>query len=472
MTAVLGAPNAGPVDVRRRKICAAAAGLLICTNGPSVLVSVHVMGDPLNVDHWAWVLPIAAIGIASLLALARTPDLRAWIERASIAFGAVAGLLAMIVLSSVWSVMPTLTPVRSLLFAGVTLFGIWLGTALDRREQVLAICAATVIAGISSGLLVWLAPGIGLMPKGFEYWDFQYWRGLYSNRNSLGPVAGLGIIALVGLVAVAGARRRLAVVVALPLLALHVRLIQGAQSDTVLVALVAFGLGWLLMPFFRLCKHRRVPGWGAALALIALGSTAWVVTFANFDRIAGWFGKDPTWSLRRPIWADMRQLIAAHPVRGYGFWAFWDRPDLVAPTYANVGVPYGSAHNSVLEMALGVGWIGAGLFVIILLCAAVRAARSLWRSPSHATAWWLGVLAFLIVENLTESFVLWYSYMWVLLVAGAVMTFPGAADPLLPTPGQRDTTARTASVLPGLVERPSARPAPVMVPGGDDGPRL
>jgi O-antigen ligase len=323
----------------------------------------------------------------------------------------------------------------------VTLFGIWLGVVLDQRELVIGICAATTLAGVFSGALVWLKPNVGLMPKevGFEYWDFQYWRGMFSNRNSLGPVAGLGIVALIGLVLVAGSRRRLVALIAVPLVALHIRLIAGSQSDTVLVALAAFAVGCLVLPFFRLCKAARLPGWGAAAVLAVAGVAAWFVTFANFSRIAGWFGKDPSWSLRRPIWADIRELVAVHPLRGYGFWAFWDRPDLVAPTYDNIGVAYGSAHNSVLEMALGVGWIGAALFVAVLLCAVVRAGVSLWREPSYLTAWWIGVLAFLVVENLSESFVLWYSYMWVLLVAGAVMWLPGlgagrrSAPPAVPT---------------------------------------
>ena len=37
---------------------------------------------------------------------------------------------------------------------------------------------------------------------------------------------------------------------------------------------------------------------------------------------------------------------------------------------------------------------------------------------------WASVVGFALVENVTESFVLWFSYVWVLLMAAALRPVP------------------------------------------------
>ena len=50
----------------------------------------------------------------------------------------------------------------------------------------------------------------------------------------------------------------------------------------------------------------------------------------------------------------------------------------------------------------------------------------LWRAPSVATTRWVAIVTFAVVENIMESFVLWRSYIWVLLVASAFTRAPNA----------------------------------------------
>ncbi len=105
------------------------------------------------------------------------------------------------------------------------------------------------------------------------------------------------------------------------------------------------------------------------------------------------------------------------PWGGYGFFAFWEVPELVAE---HLLLQRGSAHNSLVETALGLGVVGTAPFVMIVVLAAVNAGRGLWLRPSPDTGMWAAVTVFVLCENVTESFVLWFSHIWVLLLAAAL----------------------------------------------------
>jgi O-antigen ligase len=133
-------------------------------------------------------------------------------------------------------------------------------------------------------------------------------------------------------------------------------------------------------------------------------------------------GADATFSSRRLIWSDVRSAIALRPWRGYGFFAFWDSEELTAATYKHVGIAYGSAHNSVLEVALGLGRIGLVLYLTLALFMVVGIARAIWLKTKIATVAWVALTVFMIAQNSMESFVLWHSYLWALFVAATVVS--------------------------------------------------
>ena len=58
-----------------------------------------------------------------------------------------------------------------------------------------------------------------------------------------------------------------------------------------------------------------------------------------------------------------------------------------------------------------------------------RRRRTLWREPGPEAWTWGALVVFLVVENVTESFVLWFSYNWVLLIAAALRFGPGPRTP-------------------------------------------
>ena len=116
----------------------------------------------------------------------------------------------------------------------------------------------------------------------------------------------------------------------------------------------------------------------------------------------------------------MWDRVQQRPVSGYGFYAFWDVTELLDHALLRRG----SAHNSLMEVALGLGLIGTVPFAVTVVLAARNAGLHLWRRPGADSWMWAAVVGFALVENVTESFVLWFSYVWVLLMAAALRPLP------------------------------------------------
>jgi exopolysaccharide production protein ExoQ len=394
----------------------AAVALLICTGGPSTYTALHLVDDPGNL--WVRAVPFGAVAVAGALLLANHL-VRLSPRRYPIVLYAVAGYVVWASLSTIWSVAPNTTARESLIGAGIAAFGVWFGWCLTIREQIWAVALAMSAAVLASAWAIRYRPSFGQVYMGIA--ERTQWQGIFGNRNSLAPVCVLGLLGLVGLVLT---RPPVAVVVAtVPVAAAHVILLWGSGGLTSTLALVMMVGITPVVPFLWWLRRQRIPGWSIVAATIAIGIVGWVFVFSHFDSIATRLGRDATLTGRRLIWADARSFISQRPIAGAGFSAFWDRADLTAASYERVGGAYASAHNSVLEVLLGLGVVGLIFFLVVALSAIVGTFRWSWRGPSLAAQWWVLLVVFEVAQHAMESFVLWHSYLWVLLIAAAFVTY-------------------------------------------------
>ena len=152
--------------------------------------------------------------------------------------------------------------------------------------------------------------------------------------------------------------------------------------------------------------HRVRSRWGRVPATAALAAAAGAAAVGSLAALAA-FWDATTFSQRRTIWSLVWDRIQQRPVSGYGFYAFWDVTELLDHALLRRG----SAHNSLMEVALGLGLIGTVPFAVIVVLAARNAGLHLWRRPGADSWMWAAVVGFALVENVTESFVLWFSYL-------------------------------------------------------------
>jgi O-antigen ligase len=395
------------------RVLFAALGILVFTNGPSVFLAVRVVHTDLSFDGWTFTYPMRIVGLISVALLARTAF--ASMDRlATVAVGAVLIYVVWSLASVTWSAVPEATGYRAPTLIGVAAFGLWYGLQLDLGAQLRALSYAGLVSVLASAALVVFKPRWG-----GGYWDgerdIRYF-GIFASTNSLGPVCVLAVASFVAS-AVASAST-IARVGWIACAGVATWLLIGTYSDT---ARVAFALAIAtagVLALAAIAQRRGVSSRHVAAAILGVAVVVAVFVVSTFWDIAGRLSSDGTLGGRREIWDDVVGLIDDRPVRGFGYWAFWDQPD-VASLIAST---QNSAHNGFLEAALGLGLVGALLFAITCGLAITGVARLVWRRRFDiVSCWWAVVLMALLAFNITESFVLWNSYVWALIVAASVV---------------------------------------------------
>jgi len=408
-------------------VVTAAAALVVFTNGPILLLSRSVLdrsGRWEDLAVWPWLAAAAMTGAALFVW-----ELKRWRcdslvaefngdSRQSSAVGelAVVGVvwftLAALV-STLWSVDASATLWRSCIYAGMA-FLAWTMARFGDREISTAITVMAAMSVAASLILIATRPDLGIAAS-------DRWQGVYTNPNSLAPLAGIG--ALTGLrwsLTLQGWWRFGAVGLVLA----SITALIGAGSRTAWMAFVA-ALVVTSLPLIHRWALRR-NGRNVAMPLVAAGAC---LSAAAAAAVVVWAWNEPTFSQRRDIWRLVWDRILERPLAGHGFFTFWNIEELTQ----HVLLRRGSAHNSLVEVALGLGLLGVVPFMVIVVLAARNAGLALWRKPSPDAWLWAALVAFLLVENLTESFVLWFSYSWVLLMAAALRPVPEPASSLRPS---------------------------------------
>ena len=444
---------AGAGLLRSWRAAAGAGLLLVLSNGPVLRFATGVLHRPGHWNDWAvWPFFAGAAAASAVLAWAiwhpagralgpaGRAATRAPLSRPALV--AIACYSAAAVASSLWSVYASATLWRSVVYLGLILLAVALaGLTDDELSTALVLLASVAVAG--SLAVIVLQHDVGTDRHG-------NWIGMYTNRNSLAPLAAFGVLAglcwllprstplprpgprrdgsargttwsgrragISGPVGVAGANpaswRRIWGAV---LLAASLVTLLGAGSRTAWLALAA-ALAVASALAAAAAGAARVRSWGPwrrgvtvfGGALVAVGTCVAVVA-------AAW--DVSTLSQRRAIWGLAWDRVLERPWGGYGFFAFWEVPELVQE---HVLLQLGSAHNSLVETALGLGILGAAPFVMLVVLAIVNAGRGLWLRPSADTGMWAALTVFVLLENVTESFVLWFSHIWVLLLVASL----------------------------------------------------
>ena len=379
------------------------AALLVCTNGPVMYLAHHVLHGAALWEDPAVRGIFAAMAGACVLAVVldsqRVSGRRLGVP-SLVGSVSVITFTVVIVASSLWSLDPSLTRARSVIYIGLAALA-WIIADLDfaRFRRALMVMLASVLGG--SLLVVVLSESIGRDQNGD-------WRGLFLDPNELASLAALGLI--VGVPALLGVRGRGRVLPA-SLGVMGLVLLVGSRSLTASVSLIGAVVCASLVWFASVGRVRFGPrAVHYASAVAALGAVATAVVPA-----AVW--NSSTLALRRAIWESGWDGIVERPIVGYGWFTAWDVGDFIG---AGELWATGSAHNSILGVWLGAGLLALVPFVAISATALWGSSQALWRDPSADSWTFFAVVVFLVTVNLTLSYVLLFSYNWVLLMSAAL----------------------------------------------------
>jgi len=251
------------------------------------------------------------------------------------------------------------------------------------------------------------------------------WTGIYFNRNSLGPVAMLGLVTGCA-IALSLWRSRskplrlhvfaLVCVLIVVDIVVYVRSGSSTSVGAAVVAALASAIwvavgGWYKKTGAPLERIEQVvyPTFVVISLLIA-----WV-GFRFQSVIISLFGKADYFNGRSALWHYSWTGFLDRPVIGWGWRAAWSTPEFLKRDlwWTTTGATW--SHNGFLEVLLGGGLIGGLLFASYLLWAGQRTIATVVLSP--AESWRFGMAMFVLVASTQEVFIIGHHFLWLLLVA-------------------------------------------------------
>jgi O-antigen ligase len=265
-------------------------------------------------------------------------------------------ILGWCVLSTSWSPEPALALQNATTLVLTALMGLYYGTRYS-TDGILAITAWTLaIALVLSAFFIAVIPSWGTM----QVVHHGAWSGVFIHKNGLGGASVLGVIVFGYMMGRATGNRRRAW---LGLLVLSVLLAIGARSATALFALAAVALAFPLRGVIRL---RGLDLMLALTVLTAVGLVAGIFFTASLHAIFSALGKDLTLTGRVELWKFALHSILARPIGGYGFDSFFLSPGPHGGLRLRLIIDWAAPHihNSWLQIALDLGLVGLGLFIV------------------------------------------------------------------------------------------------------------
>jgi O-antigen ligase len=263
---------------------------------------------------------------------------------------------------------------------------------LESEEEALGYFKSILVLYLPLCLLsVLLVPG-AVEPDG------SAWRGLASQKNSLGQVSLAGLIVWTLAAREPGPWKRVA---AFFFLGLSLVLLIGSRSTTSLLAgAVLLSLAGVLYAE-RTILRPVAGGILSSLVVLAFFLSLSLLLFLSADltgSLLQWFGKDRTFTSRVDIWASVYEEAKRHLAFGCGFEGFWvvDNP-AVKILVKDLQWLINQAHMGYLDLLNETGIVGLVLFALM----GARYFHGLGM-PGETHSWKWFVIAALIV-NLQES---------------------------------------------------------------------
>ena len=310
-------------------------------------------------------------------------------------------VLALPLMSALWSIAPAETMQRSVAVIGSSLFGIYLACRVPPLEAFRLIGTAATLSAMLSIALIFFVPSVGLMSEG-EY--VNAWGGAHLHKNGLGQMTALGAIICLIVVMAEGMRRHWFLATGI---ILNVFLLAGSRSLTSqLVFVIGVVLLLTMRRFIRLLVDSAI-----ITATLLVGALVFALVTISADSLAellASFGKDATMSSRLPLWQMLSGFMEGHWWFGHGYEAFWtDESYAVRIIQRKLGFRPWYSHNGFLEVWLAFGLVGLALVTALIVALASRIIRGLYRDTADPVLLFgfVYVLMFLL-QNAAEATIL------------------------------------------------------------------
>lgn len=339
-------------------------------------------------------------------------------------------LTGLALVSILWSTAELLTLRRGIALLGTTFFGLYLVTRFSTEELLRVVTYTLGLCSLLSLLCCIFLPHLGI----HQDHHALAWRGVYENKNTLGCLMALGVVAWI-INALAEPRLR---VLAGTGGTLSLFMLIMSESITSLLILIGLLVIILLLYTFR----RGYTGAAVVMGTLAAAAAAGLVLQPELLLLLT--GREANLSGRTDLWWAVWEATKQRPWLGYGysaFWLGWQGPS--AHLWHTLHWTPLHAHNGYLELWLQLGLVGVAVFAASL-------GVNLFRSfPMLKTENWPGIFpclffVFMAVYNVTESAILVRNaFLWILYVACAGLVSSGSVGGGKQFPGGGNHAGKT-----------------------------
>lgn len=332
-----------------------------------------------------------------------------------------AGFVSWMWVSTLWATSGRDTIVEATALVMTAAAGLYLARSFSHIQQMLLVCIA-------------MQPGVILSYIAVKRnWELavsieRHWVGIYFNRNSLAPVAAIGVLSALGLLWVVILRRYKRWWPALAFILVDVAVINGyvlsrTRSSTSVGAAAVFALVWVFWSVIRMLHRRRlltldqIRRYVYAIFVIGVSVGTWIV-FKFQAAVLRWLGEEDYFNGRAAIWHYGWTGFLERPIIGWGWMSAWKssifhRRDL---WWTVEGAQL--SHSSYIDVLLGGGVIGAVLLLIVLVYGSYS---QLEHSLSSTAGQWIyALMFFVLLASTQESFIGGNHFLWLLLVASMI----------------------------------------------------
>jgi exopolysaccharide production protein ExoQ len=322
-------------------------------------------------------------------------------------------LLALLMMSGLWSIKPEITNPRLLEVWQMACFGLFVATRFTIIQQ-LKLFSFCFCSGAFLSLIVAI-----VFPSAGRHilHHIGAFKGIYDYKNTLGSMMIMGMVtcSLLDLRSLWGRIYRWGG------FALCFLLMLLSTSKTSLI--LTFGI-LALVQFYQSFRWRGRQTVIFFDVMVLVGACASMLVLENWVALVSGLGKDPTMSGRTKIWGAMLESVMKSPWLGFGRSTFWAEGSALA-RHAGDSISYRylppHGHNGYLDLMMDVGVIGLALFVISFVIAYRRSLALAYSSKRLEDYWPVAFLTFLAMNNMTESFLMRiYNVYWPMYMAIAL----------------------------------------------------
>jgi exopolysaccharide production protein ExoQ len=327
-------------------------------------------------------------------------------------------------LSTLWSDYPSVAMKRWIKALGDLIMVLLVLTEADPTAAMKRVLfRVTVVLIPVSVLLVKYFPDIG---RGYDPWTGRLMvLGVTLDKNLLGMVCLIaGLASASGFLLAWKHRTKGPAISHGVLLAMTMWLLREANSMTSTASFILAGIFMVAIGVGMIARRR----WLIHGLVMVVASVAWFALFHGQGELLEALGRDSTLTGRTEVWEVVLDLNS-NALLGAGFESFWLGPRLEKMWSMYWWHP-NQAHNGYIEVVLNLGWVGLGIFMVLMLESYRRMVTAVAEGHEVGAlmlAYWLAAA----IYNLTESAIRVFNPIWIVSLLMAVESFrlgvPGMA---------------------------------------------